>query len=86
MYRYTLSLISRNLCLNSLFSLWPLDSKQGAEGSHGEVIEDEEEEGMEDRTSGEGEEEGEEDSEEEEPASDPLVFSREEFDAGESGV
>ena len=61
------------------FSFWPLDSKQGAEGSHEDMMEDEVEEGMEDKASGEGEED---DNEEEEPACDPLVFSREEFDAG----
>ena len=63
-----------------IFPFCPLDSKQGAEGSHEDVMEDEAEEGMEDKASGEGEEE---DIEEDEPACDPLVFSREEFDAGE---
>ena len=69
------------LCWSFFFSSFrPLSSKQGTEGSHEEMMEDEAEEGMEDKASGEGEEE---DMEEEEPASDPLVFSREEFDAGE---
>ena len=61
------------------YSFSPLHSKQGAEGSHEDMMEEETEEGLEDKASGEGEEE---DNEEEEPACDPLVFSREEFDAG----